>query len=63
MQYFAQLAADGVTVACVFDWDVPGASPVYHPSIPQPVEVTSLDPQPEAGWTYDPETGVFTALV
>jgi hypothetical protein len=61
MRKFAQLTPDGVTVHCVFDWDVEGHSPVYHPSIPQPVEVTDLDPQPETGWIYDPGTGIFTA--
>lgn len=60
MQYFAQLAADGVTVQCVFEWDVPNVDPVYHPSVPQPINVTQLDPLPAAGWTYDAETAEFT---
>ena len=63
MRRFAQLNTSGLAVSCVFDWDVPGVSPEYHPSLVQPVEVTGLDPQPAAGWAYDAETGVFTAPV
>lgn len=62
MRYFANLTNDGVTVKGVFPWELE-ANPEYEATLPQPVDVTELDPRPEAFWTYDQETGTFSPPV
>lgn len=70
MRKFAEIPVTGNAwglaanvVRLVFDWELEGVTPEYAPGTVMAVEVTSLNPQPQPGWLYDPQTGLFTEVV